>query len=210
MKFQTIQFSINIVFVYKQLNVKINQLNVKTVLFQTTQFSISTPFSSHWPIDRTLSRATTLSQGGPGSDGYKEVLCIPQSSSNTGATPSDCLVSYPGNSLGESYPSADVQSVYSIAPADRAIRFYNYEVCIYPTFRPRTGCGSRSMSKWGKTGLSSVFLFLDWLLTKAKEPSLPYYLTNSWRQKNWIHAFPKGISSKWNTESLAQDLNSVR
>ena len=30
---------------------------------------------------------------------------------------SDCLVSYPGHSLGVSNPSADVQSVYSTAPA---------------------------------------------------------------------------------------------
>ena len=29
------------------------QLNVKTVLFQTIQFSISTPFSFIWPIDRS-------------------------------------------------------------------------------------------------------------------------------------------------------------
>ena len=45
-KVQTIQFSINIVFVYKQFNVKKIQLNVKTVLFQTIQFSISTQFCS--------------------------------------------------------------------------------------------------------------------------------------------------------------------
>ena len=37
-KFQTIQFSISIVIVYKQLN-------IKTVLFQTIQFSISTQLS---------------------------------------------------------------------------------------------------------------------------------------------------------------------
>ena len=54
-KFLKIQSCINIVFVYKQLN-------VKTVLFQTIQFSISTQFSSVWPIDRTLSGATTLDQ----------------------------------------------------------------------------------------------------------------------------------------------------
>ena len=41
----------------------------KTVLFQTVQYSISTQFSSIWPIDRTLSGATTLSQTGPVSDG---------------------------------------------------------------------------------------------------------------------------------------------
>ena len=38
----------------------------KTVLFQ---FCISTLFSSIWPIDRTLSGATTLGQSGPCSNG---------------------------------------------------------------------------------------------------------------------------------------------
>ena len=38
-KFQAIQFSISIDFVYKQLN-------VKTVIFQTIQFYMSTKFSS--------------------------------------------------------------------------------------------------------------------------------------------------------------------
>ena len=49
------------------------QLNVKIVLFRTIQFS------SIWPIDRTLSGATTPSQSGPGSDGNEGVLHIPQS-----------------------------------------------------------------------------------------------------------------------------------
>ena len=52
--------------------------------------------SSIWPIDRTLSGATTLGQSGPGSDGNKRVVRIPQSSSITGALQSDFLVSYPG------------------------------------------------------------------------------------------------------------------
>ena len=45
------------------------QLNVTTVLFQTIQFSISAQLSSIWPIDRTLSGATTPGQSRPGSDG---------------------------------------------------------------------------------------------------------------------------------------------
>ena len=56
------QFSISIDFVYAQLNVKTVlfqtiQFSVKyqTVLFQAIQFSISTQFSSIWPIDRNLS-----------------------------------------------------------------------------------------------------------------------------------------------------------
>ena len=48
----------------------------------------------------------------------KEVLSIPQNSSITGASPTDCLVSYPGHLLvgGESYPSAEMKLVYSTAP----------------------------------------------------------------------------------------------
>ena len=63
----------------------------KKVLFQTIQISIRTEFSSIWLIDRTLSGATTPGLSGPGSDGSKGVLCIPLSSSITGALPSDCL-----------------------------------------------------------------------------------------------------------------------
>ena len=54
--------------------------------------------SSIRPIDRILSGVTTPSQNGPGNDGNEEILCIPQSSSVTGASPSDCLKSYPGDS----------------------------------------------------------------------------------------------------------------
>ena len=80
--FRTIQFSINMQFKYK---------NSK----------LSKPwFSSIWPIDRTLSGVTTPGQSGPGSNGNKGVLCIPQSSSNLGTSPPDCLVSYPGHSCG--------------------------------------------------------------------------------------------------------------
>ena len=46
-----------------------------------------------------LSGATTPGQSGPGSDVNYGVLRIPQSSSTAGASPSDCLVSYPGHSL---------------------------------------------------------------------------------------------------------------
>ena len=79
-------------------------------------------FSSIKPIDRALSGATTPGQSGLGSNGSEGVLRIPNSSSITGTSPSDCLVSYPGHSLGRgvSYPSAEVQSVYSTALAEWA------------------------------------------------------------------------------------------
>ena len=78
-------------------------------------------FSSISPIDRALSGATILGQSEPGSNGNEGVIRIPQSPSITGTSPSDCLVSYPGHSWrGGSYPSEEVQSVYSTAPADLA------------------------------------------------------------------------------------------
>ena len=34
--------------------------------------------------------------------------------------------------------------------------------------------------------------------------------THSWRENNWIHTFPKGISAMWNAINLVPDLNSYR
>ena len=56
--------------------------------------------SSIWLTNRTISGATTQGQSGPGSNGSEGVLRIPQSSSITGASPSDFLESYPENFLG--------------------------------------------------------------------------------------------------------------
>ena len=83
----------------KQFYFKQFSLANKTVLFQTIHLSISTQFCSIWPMEMTLSGATTLGQSGPGSDGNVEVFHIPQNSSITGTTPSYYLVSYPGHSL---------------------------------------------------------------------------------------------------------------
>ena len=47
---------------------------------------------------------TTLGQSGPESDGNEEVLRIPQSTSITGTSPSDFLVSYTGHPLGSDIP----------------------------------------------------------------------------------------------------------
>ena len=61
------------------------------------------------------------------------------------------------------------------------------------------------------TGLNSEFSFsYTSCLTKAEEPSLPFYFNHIWRENNWIHTFPKGISAMWNAISLVQDLNSCR
>ena len=81
-------------------------------------------FSSIWLRFRILSGATTSGQGEPGSDGNEGIPCILQSSCITKSSPSDCFVSYPGRSLRESYPSAEMQVVYSATPADWAIDIY--------------------------------------------------------------------------------------
>ena len=47
----------------------------------------------------TLSGVTTPSQSGPGSNGNEGLLLILQSSSITGALPSDRLMSYPEHSF---------------------------------------------------------------------------------------------------------------
>ena len=61
-----------------------------------------------------LSGATTPGQSEPGSDGNEGVLRTSQSSSITGTSPSDCLVSYPGHTLaGEVLPLCrEVVSVF--------------------------------------------------------------------------------------------------
>ena len=109
----------------------------KTFLFQviqftqTIQFSISMLLVLFNPKIGPLSGATTLGQSGPGSDGNEGVLHIPQSSSTAGTSPSDCLVSYPGHSLGGSYPSAEVKSVHSTAPANWAIHRVKYQTVLF-------------------------------------------------------------------------------
>ena len=77
------------------------------------------PKSSIWSTDRILSYVTTPGKSGPGNNENEGILCIPQSSSITGASPSDCLVSYQGYSLKEgSYSSAETQSVSATALAN--------------------------------------------------------------------------------------------
>ena len=69
-----------------------------------SKFNISHLFTdiicSIWLIDRTLSNATTPGQSGSGRNGNEEVLHIPLIS-KAGASPSNCLMSYSGHSLGK-------------------------------------------------------------------------------------------------------------
>ena len=74
--------------------------------------------NSVWPIDKNLFGAITPDLSGPGNSGNKRVFHFSQSSSIPADSPSDCLVSFPGNLLGKSYSLAEMHSVYFAAQAD--------------------------------------------------------------------------------------------
>ena len=94
------------------------QLDVKTELFQTIPFSISPQFSSIWHIDRTPSNTTTTGQEELGAMAIKWYSThSPKLQHYWNLTIR--LFSVISNTLvGEFYPSAEMQSVNSTAPAD--------------------------------------------------------------------------------------------
>ena len=100
----------------KSLNSSISNNSIWHKSFLCIQFKMSN--SSIWPTDRTLFYHSRSEWHG--SDDNVEVLHIPQSS-KTRASPSDCLMPYPGHLLGDSYHSAEMQLLYSTTPADCAM-----------------------------------------------------------------------------------------
>ena len=95
-------------------------------------------FSSILPIDKTLSGATTPGQSEPGSDGSEGVLRIPQSSSITGTSPSDCLVSYAGEVLPLCREA--VGGILQLQPTGQInIEHYTY-IYIYIYCHPQAYC----------------------------------------------------------------------
>ena len=79
----------------------LHTVKCKTILFQKISLgwlNFKLKKITIWPIDRTLSGASTPGQNGPGSDSNKGVLDIPLSSSIIVVSRLDCLVSYPEHS----------------------------------------------------------------------------------------------------------------
>ena len=87
--------------------------------------------SSILTIHRTLSVSITPGTSRTGSNGNEEVLPILQTSNITGVSLSDFLVPYPGHFLEESYPSAEMQSVYCTALVDRIPSVCVFLCCLY-------------------------------------------------------------------------------
>ena len=70
----------------------------------------------------------------------------------TRASLSDCLVSYTGHLLGESYSFAGMQSVYSTVPADWAKKFLIEIILIDKctiscVLKPQINLGTKSLNK---------------------------------------------------------------
>ena len=130
----------------------------KTVRFQTVQFNISTQLNSILAIDRTLPGAATPGQSKPGSDGNKGVLRIPQSSSITEISPSDCLVLYPEHSLrGGGLTPLQRSSRYILQPQPTGqFAFINFLCFIYLCL------------------FVTHFLFLPLLLTEMTIQTIPH------------------------------------
>ena len=71
----------------------------------------------------------------------------------------------------------------------------NLLLFIFTNPSARAGYDTKSIFKRSLTGLNSEFSFSQTsCLTKAEEPSLPYYLPIAGGGNDWIHTFPKGIS----------------
>ena len=79
---------------------------------------MSTLFISIYSIDKDTIRCYHSGQECTGIYGNKGLIRIPEISSISRASPSDCLVSYPEHWLREYYASAEMHSVYFTATAD--------------------------------------------------------------------------------------------
>ena len=119
----------------------------------------------------------------------KGYSAFPQSSSITGTLPSDCFVSYPGYSSGESYPSAEVQSVYSTAPADWAMDIF-IAISFFLSFFLSFFASHVFFCKL----CYSIFFCLFYLLKWFGSISVLSILNH-----NWCHSFAFIAKQKWRT-----------
>ena len=88
------------------------------------------------------------------------------------------------------------------------INFMNpVALIIFTNASVRAGYDTRSGFKRSLTGLNSEFSFSS---NSCRRTQSALLFTHSWRENNWIHILPKGISAMWNAISLVQDLNSCR
>ena len=107
------------------------QLSINSIKHQSFVYIVKWSNSSIWPIDMTLSDATSLGKSEPGSEANKKILRIPQNSSIVRASPLDCLVPYPGLSLGVFTRCRDAVGVFYSPSRLSNIVFAVAAECIY-------------------------------------------------------------------------------
>ena len=104
--------------------------------------------SSPWFIDKTPSGATTLGKSGLGCNDNEGELSIIQISSITGASLSNCLMSYPGHLSGsESYPLC--RDAVSIFYSPSQLGYFNLGMAVSlggRKHRSKTNC--TSLKNW--------------------------------------------------------------
>ena len=125
--------------------------------------------SSIWPINRTLLSVTTPDQSGPGNNGDEEVFSIDKNSSITGASLSDCLVSYPGHLFVGSYPFAEMQSVYSTTRVEWDVFQLSINVYQFKTVSCLVGCVLWHInSYWLSKAKSCLYIDIEysWFVNK--------------------------------------------
>ena len=101
------------------------------------------------------------------SDGNRGILCIPQSSSITGYSPSDCLVSYPGHPLVGWVLSSCRDEVGVFCKPGRLVKVNSWSDRVYQSsydnqFRRRKNLNSNLQSS-----VKRITLFYIILLTKV-------------------------------------------
>ena len=69
---------------------------------------------------------------------------------------------------------------------------------------PWKGCDLKLISNQSKTGLNSEFFFWTGCLTKAKEPSLPYYLLIATGMIHEFMPFPRTLAQSETQTALSR------
>ena len=160
-------------------------------------------FNSIRPIDRSLSGATTSELTESGSVDNKGLHRIPQSSSNTGTSASDCLVSYQGYSLGGVSILWEKQSVYWTAPTEWTIFYYIYIyiyiyiwlcecllMCVVACLCAYV-CMCRYMSNSMRNCMCLDISCISWLVCYRVEIGIVLYIMELFIMSRWQHEFSR-------------------
>ena len=130
--YHTIHFSQTVLFSNTQFSISIDVVFTNFIVKKTVLLRAIQKFSSIWPTERNLSGANnhilTKDDCGLASDGNKEVLRIPQSSSITETSPTVSLQSYQGQTLvrDSTLWRDEVSVFYSPSRLSKSLYRYKY------------------------------------------------------------------------------------